>query len=88
MYFGISMSRKYCNIHIKLISIIRKLFELPESRGGIVPEDTTKTNLEKVLNKYFPVRLYHTFRQVQRRKALTYLLGERSNGKRKESVGK
>ena len=69
-------------------SILRKLFELPKSRGGIDPEDTTKAHLEKVLNKYFPGRLYHTFRQVYRRKALKFLLGERLNGKRKESVGK
>ena len=69
-------------------SILRKLFELPKSRGGIDPEDTTKAHLEKVLNKHFPGRLYHTFRQVYRRKALKFLLGERLNGKRKGSVGK
>ena len=69
-------------------STLRKLFELPKSRGGIDPEDTTKANLEKVLRKHFPTRNYHTFRQVYRRKALTFFFGESVNGKRKESVGK
>ena len=45
-------------------SILRKLFELPKSRGGIDLEDTTKANLEKVLRKHFPTRNYHTIRQV------------------------
>ena len=30
-------------------STLRKLLELPKSKSGIDPEDTTKANLEKIL---------------------------------------
>ena len=65
--------------------VLRKLFELPKSKGGVDPEDTTKGNLEKVLRQHFPSRQYHSFRQLYRRKALKFLLGTSLNGKRKES---
>ena len=63
-----------------------KLFNLPESRGGISTLDLSAAKIKEVINRHFPERQYSSFAPIYRRKARAFNISKSLDGARKKSV--